>query len=39
MSSEPEALVIEKLNKEKLRYLGAQKIADINYSFDVSLQN
>lgn len=39
MSSELEALVIKKLNKEKLRYLSAQKIADINYSLDVGLQN
>lgn len=39
MSSELEALVIKKLNKEKLRYLGAQKIADINYSLYVGLKN
>lgn len=34
MSSELEKLVIEKLRKENLRYLGAQKVASIRYSLD-----
>jgi len=35
MSGDLEKLVIEKLRKENLRYLGAQKVASIRYSLDV----
>lgn len=34
MSSELEELVIEKLRKENLRYVGTQKVARIRYSLD-----
>ncbi len=34
MSGELEKLVIEKLRKENLRYVGAQKVAHNQYRFD-----
>jgi len=39
MSSELEKLVIEKLRKENLRYMGAKKVTSITYSFDAGFKN
>jgi len=39
MSSDLEKMVVEKLRKENLRYLGAQKVASITYSLDAGFKS